>query len=108
MRDGRAINCIDVQISYRQHVRLWCSFCQCVGIRDLAEFYLSSRENLEDTWNKLVQSVHAADFTEFEYQLDPTRVFNEGQFRQVCIDSLPDFSEIYDSLTRSLDFSRIP
>lgn len=95
-------------ISYRQHVRLWCSFCQCVGIRDIAEFYLSSQENPADAWNQLVQSVHAKGFTTFNYQLDPGRAFNEPQFRQVCIDSFPDFMEIYESLSRCLDFSRIP
>ena len=95
-------------ISYRQRVRLWCSFCQCVGIRDIAEFYLSSQENPADAWNRLVQSVHAKGFTKFNYQLDPRRAFNEPQFRQVCIDSFPDYKEIYESLSRCLDFSQIP
>lgn len=94
-------------ISYREHVRLWCSFCQCVGIRDIADFYLSSQENPSDAWNQLVQSVQAKGFGTFNYQLDPGRAFNEPQFRQVCVDSLPNFRETYESLSKCLDFSRI-
>ena len=94
-------------ISYKQHVRLWCSFCQCVGVKDLAEFYLSTRQDPVDAWNQLVQSVQAAGFLDFNYQLDPAAPFNEGVLRETCVNSLPDFKEIYESLTKSLDFSRI-
>lgn len=103
-KSGQLERCL---ISYRPNVRIWCSFCQCVGINDLAEFYLSSQENPTDAWNQLVQSIHALGFTTFNYQLDPRRAFNELEFRQVCIDSFPNFREIYESLTRCLDFSRI-
>lgn len=95
-------------ISYKNHVRLWCSFCQCVGIRDLAKFYLSTEENPVEAWNQLVQSVQNAGFQNFNYRLDPNRAFNEQQLRQTCINAFPEFQEIYESLTRSLDFSRIP
>lgn len=95
-------------ISYRESVKLWCSFCQCVGIKDVAKFYLLSRENPNDVWNALIQSVHTKGYTSFNYQLEFTRSFNETQFRQICIDSFSDFREIYESLTKSLDFSRIP
>ena len=95
-------------ISYQQHVRTWCSFCQCVGIKDLAKFYLSTQENPVETWQQLVQSVHAKGFKKFNYQLNPNSAFREPQFRQICINSFPDFKAIYLSLSKCLDFSRIP
>lgn len=95
-------------ISYQQHVRTWCSFCQCVGIKDLAKFYLSTQENPVEAWQQLVQSVHAKSFKKFNYQLNPNSAFREPQFRQICINSFPDFKAIYLSLSKCLDFSRIP
>jgi len=94
-------------ISYKQHVRLWCSFCQCVGVKDLAQFYLSTLQDPVQAWNQLVQAIHTAGFTDFKYQLNPAAPFNEGELRQICINSFPDFKEIYESLTKSLDFARI-
>lgn len=95
-------------ISYRDNVKLWCSFCQWVGIRGLAEFYLSSQGNPTDIWNQFVQSVQSRGYSNFNYQLDFTRSFKEPEFRQICVETFPDFREIYESLTKSLDFSRIP
>jgi len=95
-------------ISKEQHVRTWCSFCQCVGIKDLAKFYLSTQENPVEAWQQLVQSVHAKSFKKFNYQLNPNSAFREPQFRQICINSFPDFKAIYLSLSKCLDFSRIP
>lgn len=94
-------------ISYKQHVRLWCSFCQCVGVKDLAQFYLSTLQDPVQAWNQLAQAIHADGFTDFKYQLNPVAPFNEGELRQICINSFPDFKEIYESLTKSLDFARI-
>lgn len=95
-------------ISYEQHVRTWCSFCQCVGIKDLAKFYLSTQEGPVEAWQQLVESIHAKSSKKFNYQLNPNSAFREPQFRQICINSFPDFKATYLSLSKCLDFSRIP
>ncbi len=94
-------------ISYEQHVRTWCAFCQCVGIEDLAKFYLSTHEDPVKNWQQLVRSVHAKGLKKFNYQINPSRAFREPQFRQICINSFPDFMANYLSLSKSLDFSCI-
>lgn len=94
-------------ISYRQSVRLWCSFCRIVGIMNLAKFYLSFEDNFINPWDQLVQSIHSAGFPQFDYQLNEERAFNEPQFREVCVRSLPRFKNIYDSQTECFDFSKI-
>lgn len=94
-------------ISYRPSVRLWCSFCQIVGIMDLAKFYLSSQIDFVNPWEELVQSVHSAGFAQFAYELDEKKAFNEPQFREVCVRSLPGFKKIYDSSKECFDFSKI-
>lgn len=94
-------------ISYRQSVRLWCSFCQIVGIMDLGKFYLSLEDNFINPWNQLVQSIHSVGFPQFDFQLNEERAFNEPQFREVCVKSLPGFKKIYDSPTECFDFSKI-
>lgn len=96
------------KISYQPNVKLWCSFCQIVGISDLAKFYLSSGENPTDVWNQFVKSINTKGFGTFNYQLDFTKAFRETEFRQVCVNALPNFRETYESLTKSLDFSSIP
>jgi len=94
-------------ISYRESVKLWCSFSQVVGIADLAKFYLSSEENFANPWNNLGQSVNTLGFTRFRYQLSEQNAFREPQFREVCVQSLPGFKEIYDSPKECFNFSRI-
>jgi len=94
-------------VSYRERVRLWCSLCQCVGVRSVAEFYLSQQAILPDAWNGLVSAVQAMGHTSFNYQLEAGKAFSEPHFRQVCVDSIPSFLHIYESLTRCLDFSQI-
>lgn len=98
-------------ISYRESVRLWCSFSQIVGITNLAKFYLSLKDNFIDPWTQLVQYIHSIQsvgFPQFDYQLNEERAFNEPQFRDICVKSLPGFRKIYDSQTECFDFSRIP
>lgn len=94
-------------ISYKNNVRLWCSLCQCIGIKNLAKFYLSTIYDPVKAWNSLVQSVRTAGFLRFNYKLIPSQAYRENEFRQLCIDSFPRFKEIYDSMTRSIDFSQI-
>jgi len=94
-------------ISYRESVRLWCSFSQIVSIMELAKFYLSLTNNFTDPWSQLVQSIHSAGFTQFNYQLSEDSAFNEPQFREVCVKSLLGFKKIYESQTESFDFSKL-
>lgn len=93
-------------ISYKENVRLWCSFSQIVGIAGLAEFYLSLGNNFSAPWNQFLQSVRAKGFR-FDYQLDERKVFREPAFREVCVKSLPGFKKTYDSLATCFDFSKI-
>jgi hypothetical protein len=95
-------------ISYKEMVRLWCSFCQVVGIGDLAKFYLSSKDNFSDPWSEFVQSINSLGFKKFNYPLNELTAFREPQFREVCIKTLPGFKEIYDTQTKCFDFSKIP
>jgi hypothetical protein len=94
-------------ISYRPSVRLWCSFSQIVGIMDLAKFHLSLEDNFINPWSRLIQSIHSIGFPQFDFQLNEKRAFNEPQFREVCVNSLPGFKKIYDSSTECFDFSKI-
>jgi hypothetical protein len=93
-------------ISYRQSVRLWCSFCHIVGIAGLAEFYSSSKNNFTDPLNQLIQSIKASGF-KFNYQLDEKKAFREHEFREICVKSLPGFKKTYDSLATCFDFSKV-
>jgi len=95
-------------ISYKERVRLWCSFCQVVGITNLAKFYLSSKDSFSDPWSEFVQSINSLGFTQFNYPLDELKAFREPQFREVCVKTLSGFREIYDTQTKCFDFSKIP
>lgn len=95
-------------ISYINRVKLWCSLCQYVGIGDLAGFYLSQHTSLAEPWQTLLQAIRNAGFREFDFDLEPRRAFNEPRFRDVCMNSFPDFRETYESSTKCLDFSQIP
>jgi hypothetical protein len=102
-KDDQQERCL---ISYKPSVRLWCSFCQIVGIAGLAEFYLSLKNNFTDPWNQLILSINAKGF-KFNYQLDERRAFREYEFREICVKSLPGFKKTYDSLATCFDFSKV-
>ena len=98
----------ECSVSGRSRVKLWCSLCQHIRINKLAEFYLSEQNNLSDPWNQFVRSVIDMGYEEFSYPLNENIGFNDGRFRQICIDTIPGFRETYDSLNDSLDFYKIP
>lgn len=95
-------------ISYRASVRVWCSLCQLVGIKKLAEFYLSTEDNMAHPWNRFSQSIQDKGHQNFAYPLDEAKGFNETEFREICINSIPGFRETYESFTRCYDFESIP
>lgn len=95
-------------ISYPGNVRIWCSFCQCVGISELAQFYLSNMHDLSKPWKIFNGSIQLKGFKDFSYELNERQPFNETKFRDICVATIPSFGEIYDSMTRSFDFTRIP
>lgn len=102
-KDDQQERCL---ISYKQSVRLWCSFFQIVGIAELAAFYSSPKSNFTEPWNQLIQSINTKGF-KFNYQLDEKKAFREHEFREICVKSLPGFKKTYDSLATCFDFSKV-
>ena len=88
-------------------VKLWCSLVQCIGISDLAEFYLSEESNIVGPWNRLVDSVQNLGFDDFAPRLDGNTTFNETDFNQMCIDTIPEYRDIFESPDHSLNFNNI-
>lgn len=95
-------------IAYRDSTKLFCSLAQKVGITPIASFYLSLETNFRDPWDHLVQGIHDAGFPTFTFAMNEATAFREAQFREECVQKIPGFKKIYDSLSRALDFSQIP
>lgn len=94
-------------VCYRERVRLWCSLCQGVGVNSTTKFFLSQQADINAAWNDFVHTIQAMDHKSFNYQLEVNKAFKEPVFKQVCADSIPGFTKVYESLTRCLDFSQV-
>lgn len=96
------------RIGYRGRTRLFCSLAQIIGISPMVSFYLSSETSFNSPWNQFIESIRSIGPNQFSYALNESTVFRESDFREECVRSFPGFKKIYDSLAKSLDFSRIP
>jgi len=96
------------RIAYRETTRLFCSLAQIIGITPIANFYLSTDTGFSAPWNRFVESIRSVGFSQFRYALSESTAFREPLFRDECVKSIADFSKIYNSQAKSLDFSRIP
>ena len=103
-RTNRFTEC---RIDGRSRVKFWCSLCQCVGIADLANFYFSLQNNVNEQWTQYSESLQEQGFEEFSYPIGEDTIYNEGQLRQISFNAIPGLKDIYDDLERCLDFYRI-
>jgi hypothetical protein len=95
-------------VAYRESTRLFCSLSQLIGIDPIANLYLSLEREFSAPWNRFIESVHSASFNSFNYALNEGVAFREPLFREQCVKSITGFKKIYDSESKSLDFSQIP
>jgi hypothetical protein len=95
------------RIAYRERTRLFCSLAQIIGISPMVSFYLSSETSFNSPWNQFIESIRSIGSNRFSYTLNESTAFRESDFRETCVRSFPDFKKTYDSLAKSLDFSRI-
>ncbi len=100
---SRAEKC---KIAYRTTTKLFCSLAQVVGLKPLANLYLSKQSSFADTWNQFIDDIHDAGFKRFSLQLNAQKTFREDEFRDQCL-KLPNFKNIYGSDYKSLDFVNI-
>jgi len=96
------------RIAYRETTRLFCSLAQTIGIGPVASFYLSAETSFDAPWNRFVESIRSVGSNRFNYALNASTAFREHVFREECVKFIANFSKIYDSQAKSLDFSRIP
>lgn len=94
-------------IAYRQTTHLFCSLAQLIGIKPIADFYLSVAREFNNPWNQFIVAIHSAGFTKFNFPMDERKAFRETLFRDECVKNIAGFKKIYDSAARSLDFSQV-
>jgi hypothetical protein len=112
----RHLGCYDVwkssiqgkcEVAYRPTTRLFCSLAQLIGIKPIADFYLSVAREFNAPWNQFTTAIHSAGFTKFRFSLSQQTAFREALFREECIKSIAGFKKIYDSDAKALDFAQI-
>ena len=97
----------ECSISEPNNVKLWCSLCHCLDIRDVSEFYLSQALNLNGPWRRFVDKINETGHAEFEYALNETTSFNVKSFQQRCVDAISGFRDTYESLSECFNFDNI-
>lgn len=97
----------ECSVSELMNVKTWCSLAQCVGINDLAEFYLSEADNIAEPWYTFVDSVQNNGFDDFTPKLDEDTTFNVTSFHQMCVDAIPNYRDTYESPDQSLNINNI-
>lgn len=94
-------------VAYKQTTRLFCSLAQVIGIKPIADFYLSDASEFKVPWNQFLAAIRLAGFAKFKFSLDERTAFREAFFREECVKSIVGFKKIYDSDAKALDFSQI-
>ena len=97
----------ECRISYKNKVKIWCTFCNFIEIDKLAKFYFWTGKG---TWNQryteFLQAIHNSGYPRFR---DVLAMGNNAEilFTQECIRNFGrEFREILDS-RKSLDYTRI-
>ena len=94
-------------VAYRPATKLFCSLAQVIGIKPLANFYLSLEGSFSQPWANFLDAIHSTGFRNFTFALDDQKAFREYCFRDECVKNIAGFREIYESDIRALDFSSV-
>ena len=100
----------ECKVTYKRQARLWCVFCNFIGIKEVVKIYFWNPSiSWQQNYNQFLDAIHNAGYLNFRdiFMLDPTPTLEEV-FKQECINNFSSaFLEIFESRRRSLDYSRI-
>jgi len=97
----------ECKISYRNQVKLWCTFCNFIKLEEVIKLYFwDGTGNWNERYSRLLTAIHNEGYPNFRDVLvlgDDTEIL----FTQECINNFGrDFQDILDS-RKSLDFTSI-
>lgn len=97
----------ECKISYRNQVKLWCTFCNFIRLEEVIKLYFwDGTGNWNERYDQFLTAIHDAGYPNFRDVLtlgDNSEIL----FTQECINNFgEDFQDILDS-RKSLDFTSV-